>query len=72
MADILQILRKTLLNESIFAILKPLGSIDRRFHEHGKSYGFVLYEYIIEQSSSFCKYTNISFIFFVKRNKENN
>ena len=40
--------------------LKSLGPIDRKFHGHGKNDGFVLYEYIIKQCSSFCKYTNIS------------
>ena len=40
--------------------LKSLGPIDRKFHGHGENDGFVLYEYIIKQFSSFCKYTNIS------------
>ena len=40
--------------------LKSLGPIDYKFHGHGENYGFVLYEYIIKQFSSFCKYTNIS------------
>ena len=40
--------------------LKSLGPIDRKFHGHGENDGFVLYEYIIKQCSSFCKYTNIS------------
>ena len=40
--------------------LKSLGPIDRRFHGHGENDGFVLYEYIIKQISSFCKHTNIS------------
>ena len=40
--------------------LKSLGPIDRKFHGHGKNDEFVLYEYIIKQCSSFCKYTNIS------------
>ena len=31
-----------------------------KFHGHGKNDGFVLYEYIIKQCNSFCKYTNIS------------
>ena len=30
--------------------------IDRRFHGHGENDGFVLYEYIIKQVISFCKY----------------
>ena len=42
--------------------LKSLGPIDRKFHGHGENDGFVLYEYIIKQCSSFCKYTNISLI----------
>ena len=33
--------------------LKSLGPIDRKFHEHSKNDEFVLYEYIIKQSSSF-------------------
>ena len=45
--------------------LKSLGPIDRKFRGHGKNDGFALYEYIIKQCSSFCKYTNISI-------KENN
>ena len=40
--------------------LKSLGPIDRKFHGHGENDGFVLYEYIIKQFSSFCKHTNIS------------
>ena len=40
--------------------LKSLGPIDRKFHGHGENDGFVLYENIIKQFSSFCKYTNIS------------
>ena len=40
--------------------LKSLGPIDRKFRGHGKNDGFALYEYIIKQCSSFCKYTNIS------------
>ena len=40
--------------------LKSLGPIDRKFHGHGENDGFVLYEYIIKQFSSFCKYTSIS------------
>ena len=40
--------------------VKSLGPIDRKFHGHGENDGFVLYEYIIKQFSSFCKYTNIS------------
>ena len=43
-------------------MLKLLGPIDRKFHGHCKNDGFVLYEYIIKQCSSFCKYTNISFM----------
>ena len=43
-----------------YQILKSLGPIDRKFHGHGKNDEFVLYEYIIKQCSSFCKYTNIS------------
>ena len=39
---------------------KSLGLINRKFHAHGKNDGFVLYEYIIKQCSSYCKYTNIS------------
>ena len=50
--------------------LKSLGPIDRKFHGHGKNDGFVLYEYIIKQCSSFCKYTNISVM--KKKFKENN
>ena len=44
----------------VFMCLKSLGPIDRKFHGNGKNDGFVLYEYIIKQCSSFCKYTNIS------------
>ena len=40
--------------------LKSLGPIDRKFHGHGENDGFVLYEYIITQFISFCKYINIS------------
>ena len=40
--------------------LKSLGPIDRKFHRHGENDGFVLYEHIIKQFSSFCKHTNIS------------
>ena len=40
--------------------LKSLGPIDLKFHGHGENDGFVLYEYIIKQFSSFCQYTNIS------------
>ena len=40
--------------------LRSLGPIDRKFHGHVENDGFVLYEYTIEQFSSFCKYTNIS------------
>ena len=41
--------------------LKSLGPIDRKFHGHGETIdGFLLYEYIIKQFSSFCKYTSIS------------
>ena len=39
-------------------VLKSLGPIDRKFHGHSQNDGFVLYEYIIKQCSSFCKYTN--------------
>ena len=39
---------------------ESLGPIDRKFHGHGENDGFVLYEYIINQFISFCKYTNIS------------
>ena len=47
--------------------LKSLGPIDRKFYGHGEKDGFVLYEYIIKQFSSFCKYTNIS---VMKKNVE--
>ena len=40
--------------------LKSLGPIDGKFHGHSENDGFVLYEYIIKQFSSFCKHTNIS------------
>ena len=40
--------------------LKLLGPIDRKFNGQSKNDEFVLYEYIIKQCSSFCKYTNIS------------
>ena len=40
--------------------LKSLGPINRKFHGHGENDEFLLYEYIIKQCSSFCKYTNIS------------
>ena len=50
--------------------LKSLGPIDRKCHGHGKNDRFVLYEYIIKQCSSFCKYTNISVM--KKKIKENN
>ena len=40
--------------------LKSLGPIDRKFHGHGENDGFVLYEHIIKQFSSFCKHTKIS------------
>ena len=40
-------------------VLKSLGPIDHKFHGHSQNDGFVLYEYIIKQCSSFCKYTNI-------------
>ena len=33
--------------------LKSLGPIDRKFHGHGENDGFVLYEHIIKQFSSF-------------------
>ena len=33
--------------------LKSLGPIDRKFHGHGENDGFVLYEYIMKQFSSF-------------------
>ena len=46
-----------------------VGQIDRKFHGHGKNDGFVLYEYIIKEYSSFCKYTNIS---VMKKMKKNN
>ena len=39
--------------------LKSQGPIDRKFHGLGENDGFVLYEYIIKQCSSFCKYSNI-------------
>ena len=42
--------------------LKSLSLIDRKFHGHGKNDGFVMYDNIIKQCSSFCKYTNISVI----------
>ena len=48
--------------------LKSLGPIDRKFHGLGKNIGFVWYEYIIKQCSSFCKYTNTSAI--KKRSKK--
>ena len=35
--------------------LKSLGPIHRKFYRHGKNDGFVLYEYVIKQCSSFCK-----------------
>ena len=38
--------------------LKSLGPIDRKFHGHCENDGFVLYEYIMKQCSSICKYTN--------------
>ena len=38
---------------------KLLGPIDRKFHGHGENDGFVLYEHIIKQFSSFCKHKNI-------------
>ena len=44
----------------IFWLLKSLGPIDRKFHGHGENDGFVLYEHIIKQFSSFCKHTNSS------------
>ena len=44
----------------IFRNLKSLGPIDRKFHGQGENDGFVVYEYMIKQCSSFCKYTNIS------------
>ena len=40
--------------------LKSLGPIDRKCRGHSKNDGFVLYEYIIKQCSSFCKYTIIT------------
>ena len=43
-----------------FQFLKSPGPIDRKFHGHGENDGFVLYEHIIKQFSSFCKHTNIS------------
>ena len=43
-----------------FFSLKSLSPIDRKFHGHGENDGFVLYEYITKQFSSFCKHTNIS------------
>ena len=43
----------------VYFSLKSLGPIDRK-HGHGDNDGFVLYEYIIKQCSSFGKYTNIS------------
>ena len=39
--------------------LISLGPNDRKFHGQSKNDGFVLYEYIIKQCNSFCKYTNI-------------
>ena len=42
--------------------LKSLGPIGRKFHGHSENDGFVFYEYIIKQFSSFCKYANISFM----------
>ena len=48
--------------------LKSLSLIHRKFHGHGKNDEFVLYDYIIKQCSSFCKYTSISVI--KKRSKK--
>ena len=45
-----------------------LGPIDRKFHKHGENDGFVLYEHIIKQFSSFCTHTNIN----VMNNNEKN
>ena len=36
-------------------LIKSLGPIDRKFHEHGKNDGFVLYEYKIKPCSSFLR-----------------
>ena len=46
---------------------KSLGPIDRKLHGQGENDGFVLYEYIIKQCSSFCKYTNINVMKFKKK-----
>ena len=43
----------TLLLFTIHIQLKSLGPIDRKFHGHGENDGFVLYEHIIKQFSSF-------------------
>ena len=51
---------KTLLFFLRITKLKSLGLIDRKFHGHGENNGFVLFEHIIKQFSSFCKHTNIS------------
>ena len=42
--------------------LKSLGPINLKCHEHGKTDGVELYDCIIKQRISFCKYTNISVI----------
>ena len=44
--------------------------IDRKFHGKGKNDEFVLYEYLIKQCSSFCKYTDLS-VMKKKKIKEN-
>ena len=44
----------------LLSLLKfSLGPIGRKFHGHDENDGFVLYEYIIKQCNTFCKYTNI-------------
>ena len=53
------------INRATRIYLKSLGPIDRKFHGHGENDGFVLYEYIIKQCSSFWKYTK-------QKIKENN
>ena len=56
---IVKLVGAKVIRQHIF-FLKSLGPIDRKFHGHGENDGFVLYEYIIKQFSSFCKHTNIS------------
>ena len=52
-------------------MLKSLGPIVRLFHEHGKNDGFVLYEYISQQFSSFF-FANIQTSALWKKITENN